>query len=81
MIEMINTILSATGTANHMPIIPYNLGSIKSPAVTNPKVLSKDNIADILLFDNAVNIAQAKIFNTQNKKIYANTEKPFFAKL
>ena len=81
MIEIINTMPSAIGTANHIPIMPYNLGSIKSPAVTNPKVRSKDNIDDILPFDNAVNIAQTNIFNPQNKKLYTNTENPFCAKL
>ncbi len=52
---------------------------ISSPVDTKPNVLNKDKTADTFPFDRAVNIAEVKIFNPQNKKLYANIEKPFTA--
>lgn len=67
------------GIANHTPVTSKNLGSIKRKAVINPNVRKKEIIADTFPFDNAVNIADVKLFKPQNRKLYEKIVKPFAA--
>ena len=67
------------GIANHTPVTSQNWGSIKIKAVINPNVRKKDIIADTFPFDNAVNIADVKLFKPQNRKLYEKIVKPFAA--
>ncbi|CCL27656.1 hypothetical protein BN175_2300005 [Clostridioides difficile T23] len=64
--------ISALGTANHIPFIFNIFGSINKPIVINPNVRRKDNIAETLPFDNAVNIDEVKILYPQKIKLKEN---------
>ena len=67
---------SATGTAIHTPVIPKNRGSTRMLPATSPNVRKKDSMAETLPLDNAVNMADVKIFNPQNKKTQEKMENP-----
>lgn len=44
--------------------------------VRRPKVRRNERTADTVPLDSAVNIAEAKIFRPQNRKLYEKIEKP-----
>ena len=69
---------SAMGIANHTPVTSKNLGSIKRKAVINPNVRKKDIIADTFPFDNAVNKAEEKILQPENRKLKEKIANPIF---
>lgn len=62
-----------------MPFIFSILGNTIRPIVINPNVRRNERIADIFPLDNAVNIAEEKMFNPLNKKLKANNANPFWA--
>lgn len=64
-----------------MPFTAKNCGRINSPATINTNVRKKDIRAEILPFENAVNIADAKIFIPLNKKPRLNIANPPIAML
>ena len=70
---------SAAGTASHTPAIPQIRGSNRMPPASRPNVRKKERIADTFPFDNAVNIADVKLFKPQNRKLYEKMVKPFAA--
>lgn len=70
---------SAIGTASHTPVTPKKLGNISNSTVSNPKVRRNDKIADSFPFDNAVNVADVKMFSPQNKKLKEKIKNPFRA--
>lgn len=72
-------ISSAIGTASHTPVTPQTFGNVSNSTVINPKVRRNDKIADSFPFDNAVNVAEAKIFSPQNRKLKGKIKKPFRA--
>lgn len=76
---MANMIPSAAGTASHTPVIPQIGGSSRIPTASRPNVRKKESTADTFPFDNAVNIAEVKLFKPQNKKLYEKIVKPFAA--
>lgn len=78
---MITDTPSEIVTAIHAPFIPIREGSISKPAERNPKVLKKDIIADTLPFENAVNKAEEKILNPENKKDILYSINPLMARL
>ena len=49
------------------------------PTASRPNVRKKERTADTFPFDKAVNIAEVKLFNPQNKKLYEKIAKPFAA--
>ena len=69
---------SAMGIANHTPVTSQNWGSIKIKAVINPNVRKKDIIADTFPFDNAVNNADEKILQPENRKPKEKIVNPIF---
>ena len=75
----IMVISSAAGTASHTPVTPKRAGSISSSTVISPNVRRKDRIADSFPFDNAVNMAEVKIFSPQNRKLKGKIKNPFRA--
>ena len=79
MADTTNIIPSAAGTASHTPVIPQIRGSNRIPPASRPNVRKKERIADTFPFDNAVNIADVKLFKPQNRKLYEKIEKPFTA--
>ena len=54
---------SEIGTASHTPITPKMLGNVSNSTVINPKVRRNERMADSFPFDNAVNVAEVKIFS------------------
>ena len=54
-------------------------GSNWMPTVSRPNVRKKERTADTFPFDKAVNIAEAKLFKPQNRKLYEKIVKPFVA--
>jgi hypothetical protein len=70
---------SAIGTASHTPITPKKLGNVSNNIIINTKVRRNDNIADNFPFDNAVNVAEVKIFSPQNRKLKGKIKNPFLA--
>ena len=70
-------IASAIGTASHTPVTPKRLGNISNSTVIRPKVRRNDKIADNFPFDNAVNIAEVKIFSPQNRKLKEKIKNTF----
>ena len=76
---MKNAIPSAMGTANHTPVIPQRADSSGIPPAVSPKVRRKDKNAETFPFDNAVNIADVKIFRPQNRKLQEKIRSPFAA--
>ena len=72
-------ISSAIGTASHTPVTPKRLGNVSSNIVISPKVRRNDKIADSFPFDNAVNVAEVKIFSPQNRKLKGKIKNPFRA--
>ena len=74
---MVNS--SAIGTASHTPVTPKILGRVSNSTGINPNVRRNDKIADNVPLDNAVNIAEAKIFNPQNRKLNGKIRNPFLA--
>ncbi len=61
------------------PAIPQIWGSNRMPPVSRPNVRKKERTADTFPFDNAVNIAEVKLFKPQNRKLYEKIAKPFAA--
>ena len=49
------------------------------PPASSPNVRKKERTADTFPSDNAVNIAEVKLFKPQNKKLYEKIVKPFAA--
>ena len=49
------------------------------PPASRPNVRKKERTADTFPFDNAVNIADVKLFKPQNRKLYEKIVKPFAA--
>lgn len=74
-----NMIPSAAGTASQAPVIPQMLGSSRMPPASRPNVRRKERTAETLPFDSAVNIAEAKLFRPQDKKLYEKIRKPLAA--
>ena len=72
-------ISSAIGTASHTPVTPKKLGNVSNSTVISPKVRRNDKIADSFPFDNAVNVAEVKMFSPQNKKLNGKIKNPFRA--
>ena len=70
---------SAKGTISHTPFTPKNLGKINSPITKKTKVLSKESRAEILPFEKAVNIPDAKILKPERRKPMEKILKPFNA--
>lgn len=64
--------------ANHTLVTSKNLGSIKRKAVINPNVRKKDIIADTFPFNNAVNNAEEKILQPENRKPKEKIANPIF---
>lgn len=62
--------------ANHTPVTPKNSGKIKRKIKINPNVRKKDIVADTLPFDNAVNKAEAKILQPENRNPNEKIENP-----
>ena len=58
------------------PFICQKCGKISNAQATNKNVRQNDNTADTLPLDNAVNSADAKMFNPINKKHGANRQLP-----
>ena len=65
----IMVISSAVGTASHTPVTPKISGNVSNSTVISPKVRRNDKIADSFPFDNAVNVAEVKIFSPRNRKL------------
>ncbi len=65
------------GTADHTPATPKNPGKIKRNTKINPNVRKKDITADALPFDSAVNKAEAKILQPENRNPNEKMENPF----
>ena len=65
------------GMANHTPLTSKNLGKTKRKININPNVRKKEIVAETLPFDNAVNNAEAKILQPENRKLNEKIEKPF----
>ena len=61
-----------------MPVTLGKTGKTSNPTLIKPSVHKKDMIADIFPFDKAINIAEPKILNPQNKKLNENIENPYF---
>ena len=74
-----NIIPSAAGTASHTPVISQIQGSNRMPPASRPDVRKEERTADTFPFDNAVNIADVKLFKPQNRKLYEKMVKPFAA--
>ena len=74
-----NIIPSAAGTASHTPVIPQMRGSSTIPPASRPNVRKRERTADTFPFDNAVNIAEVKLFKPQNRKLYEKIVKPLAA--
>ncbi len=72
-------ISSAIGTASHTPVTPQIFGNVSNSTVISPKVRRNDKTADSFPFDNAVNVAEVKIFNPQNRKLKGKIKNPFRA--
>lgn len=72
-------ISSAIGIASHTPVTLKIFGNIESSTIISPKVRRNDKIADSFPFDNAVNVAEVKIFSPQNKKLKGKIKNPFRA--
>ena len=72
-------ISSAIGTASHTPVTPKTFGNVSNSTVISPKVRRNDKIADSFPFDNAVNVAEVKMFIPQNKKLKGKIKNPFRA--
>lgn len=70
---------SAIGTASHTPVTPKRLGNVSNNTVINPKVRRNERKADSFPFDNAVNVAEVKIFSPQNRKLKEKIKNPFLA--
>ena len=70
---------SAIGTASHTPVTPKRFGNVSNSTVISPKVRRNDKIADSFPFDNAVNMAEVKMFNPQNRKLKGKIKNPFRA--
>ena len=64
------------GMANHTPVTSKNLDKTKRKIIINPNVLKKEIVAETLPFDNAVNNAEAKILQPENRNPNENIEKP-----
>ena len=77
--EIHNVNISATGTANHTPVIPINCGIINKPIIIKPNVLKKEIKADSLPLDNAVKIADENILKPEKRKLNTNIINPFIA--
>lgn len=72
--ETINASISAVGIASHIPSTPINKGrSIIAPDIKT-NVLINDIIAETLPFERAVNIAEAKMLNPENKNVMENNK-------
>lgn len=74
---MIIVMNSASGTASHTPVTPKIFGNVSNSIAISPKVRKKEIIADNFPFDKAVNAAEAKIFNPQNRKAKEKIKNPF----
>ena len=59
--------ISANGTDNQIPSEPIIRGNMIKLAIKNTKVRKNEMIAEILPFENAVNILEAKILTPVNK--------------
>ena len=68
---------SENGTTNHTPFTPKNCGKIIIPKVNSINVLRMDIVAEILPFENAVNMPDTKIFIPTTKKLNENIINPF----
>ena len=64
-------------TINHTPFTPKNCGKIIIPKVNSINVLRMDIVAEILPFENAVNMPDTKIFIPTTKKLNENIINPF----
>ena len=64
---MISATNSAVGNAYHIPFTPNNLTNNNTNITINNSVLTNNKIADTLLFDSAVNIAEVKTFSILNR--------------
>ena len=71
-----NVIISAIGTASHIPSTPITLGSKIIEAEIKANVLKNDITAEIIPFDNAVKRPDAKMFIPANTKFIKNIPKP-----
>ncbi len=59
-----------------MPVIPQIPGSKRIPPASSPNVRKNERTADTFPFDKAVNIADVKMLNPQNRKLYEKVVKP-----
>ena len=80
------TALKENGTDNMLlrtsqcePVTPKTFGNVSSSTVISPKVRRNDKIADSFPFDNAVNVAEVKMFSPQNRKLNGKIKNPFRA--
>jgi len=67
---------SDAGTINQIPVELKRSGNTNAPTIKNTNVLRKEISAEIFPFENAVNIAEAKIFTPVNTKHIENHLKP-----
>lgn len=70
--------ISAAGTASHTPVTPRIRGKTNRKNTIRPNVRRNDMAADALPFDNAVNKADEKILNPENKKLNEKMLNPLF---
>ena len=67
---------SAKGTVSQIPFRSNNIGKIIIPIITRTKVLKTEISAEILPFENAVNIEEVKIFMPIGRKLNENNLNP-----
>ena len=65
------------GMANHTPVTSKNLGKTKRKIKINPNVRKKEIAAETFPFDNAVNKAEAKMLQPENRNPNEKIENPF----
>ena len=82
--NVIDTIIpsnSAIGAAYQTPISPHTAGKINKLPTRKIKVLEKDIIAETIPLLSAVNNAEEKMLNPENKNCSAYIWKPVIARL
>ena len=67
---------SAKGTVSQIPFRSNNIGKMIIPIMTRTKVLKTEISAEILPFENAVNIEEVKIFIPIGRKLSENNLNP-----
>ena len=68
--------ISANGMVNQMPLTSKNKGNMVIPMMTKTNVLIVEIKTDILPFEKAVNIADAKVLIPTVKKLIENKLNP-----